>query len=68
MKPDLAFSAIDKETKGYFTSDDLHNFVKSVSLYPSERNMNLLFERFDRDQDGVVGYEEFITAITPLQN
>ena len=66
MKPDLAFNTFDKECKGYFTNDDMYNFFKSVSLYPSERNMNLLFERFDKDGDGVVGYEEFLTAIQPF--
>ena len=66
MKPDLAFNTFDKDGKGYFTNDDMYNFFKSVSLYPSERNMNLLFERFDKDGDGVVGYEEFVTAIQPF--
>ena len=68
VKPDLAFNTFDKEGKCYFTTDDMYNFFKSVSLYPSERNMNLLFERFDKDKDGVVGYEEFVTAIQPFSN
>ena len=49
VKPDLAFNACDKDKKSYITMDDLCNFLKSCNMYPSEKNMNLLFDRFDRD-------------------
>jgi len=36
-------------------------------LYPVERELQLLFERFDKDEDGVIAYHEFVAGITPFQ-
>ena len=47
--------------------DDLCNFLKSCNMYPSEKNMNLLFDRLDRDVDGVLTYDEFVTGIQPFE-
>jgi len=46
--------------------EDLRTFIKGMNLYPSEKNLGLLFGRFDNDEDGVVSYDEFVTAITPF--
>lgn len=43
IKPDLAFSACDKEAKGYLKIDDIRAFCKSNNLYPVERDLKLLF-------------------------
>lgn len=66
VKPGAAFAAMDVDNKEYLTLDDFRNFIKSVNMYPIEKNLSLLFERFDRDEDKVVTYDEFVTAITPF--
>lgn len=60
IKPDFAFGACDKDSKGYLTIDDLRNFCTANNLYPIERDLKLLFQRLDKDEDGVLNYSEFI--------
>ena len=66
IKPDNAFNALDKNVKGYIQMEDIRNFLKSINLYPSEKNLSLLYQRWDKNEDSVVSYEEFITAISPF--
>ena len=54
--------------KGAFNIDDFRSFVKKANLYPIEKNLGLLFERFDKDDDRAVTYEEFVAAVTPFMN
>ena len=51
IKPDLAFSACDKDAKGYLTIDDIRNFCKANNMYPIERDLKLMFQRMDKDED-----------------
>lgn len=37
-------------------------------MYPTDKYLDLLFERFDKDQDGAVSFEEFVAGITPFMN
>lgn len=37
-------------------------------MYPVDKFLDLLFERFDKDHDGIINYEEFIAGITPFMN
>lgn len=61
-----AFRAIDELDRGAFNIDDLRSFIKKANLYPIEKNLNLLFERFDKDMDKHVKFEEFVAGITPF--
>ena len=67
IKLDMAFSHVDKEDKGYCTSDDLRNFLKQTNLYPSEKCMKLFLQRLDINEDNVISYDEFVTGLSPLQ-
>lgn len=60
IKPDLAFSACDKDAKGVLTIDDLRAFCKMNNMYPIERDLKLMFQRLDKDEDGVLTYQEFV--------
>ena len=68
IKLDTAFSAIDKEDKGYVTLDDVRSFLRATNTYPSDKCLRLFWTRLDKNEDNVVSYDEFITALTPLQN
>ena len=63
-----AFAAIDEFGRGSYTIDDFRSFIKKANLYPIEKDLSLLFERFDKDDDRHVTYEEFVAAVTPFMN
>jgi hypothetical protein len=53
---EYAFSNyLDVMGRGYITMNDLREFLKRCALFPVERDLCLLFERLDKDEDGVVG-------------
>ena len=60
-----AYLTFDKEGKGYFTSDEMHNTVQSVgkkdagNLLTPER-----WRELDIDHSGVVDFEEFVHAFS----
>ena len=56
IKPDLAFSACDKDAKGVLTIDDIRGFCKTNNMYPIERDLRLMFNRLDKDEDGVLTF------------
>ena len=35
-------------------------------MYPIEKNLGLLFERFNKSEDGSIIFEEFVSGITPF--
>lgn len=63
-----AFSAIDEFNRGTLTIEDFRNFIKKANIYPIEKDLGLLFERFDKNGNRHVTYEEFVAAITPFMN
>ena len=49
--------------------DDIRDFLKHASggnVYPVEKELQLLFDRLDRDQDGMVSITDFATGISPF--
>ena len=63
-----AFQSMDEFSRGTLNIDDFRNFLKKLNLYPIEKDLGLLFERFDKDEDRQVDFEEFVAAITPFMN
>ena len=63
-----AFTSIDEFQRGVLTIDDFRNFIKKANIYPIEKDLGLLFERFDKNSNGHVNYEEFVAAVTPFMN
>ena len=35
-------------------------------MYPIEKNLSLLFERFNKSENGSVVFDEFVSGITPF--
>ena len=68
MNCESAFSALDKKNKGMVTIDQFRDFLKSGNVFAVEKELQLLFERFDKDEDGVVTLNEFIAGISPFMN
>ena len=59
---------MDELNRGVLDVDDFRNFIKKANIYPIEKDLNLLFERFDKNEDGHVAYEEFVAAVTPFMS
>ena len=49
--------------------DDIRDFLKHASggnVYPLEKELQLLFDRLDRDQDGIISIADFAAGISPF--
>ena len=66
IRPEAAFNAIDVDEKGYLQQADLRAFLKGLNMYPSEKNLNLLFLRFDKYERGVLSCDDFATGVQPF--
>ena len=53
------------------TMDDLRDFLKHSSggnVYPVDKELQLLFDRLDRDQDGMISMPDFAAGIAPFMS
>ena len=66
LNNDTAFGAMDELQRGVLSIDDFRNFIKKANLYPVEKNLSLLFERFDKDGHKLIKYDEFVQGLTPF--
>ena len=49
--------------------EDFRDFLKHASggnVYPVDKELHLLFDRLDRDQDGIVSLPDFAAGISPF--
>ncbi|CAM9289706.1 unnamed protein product [Discosporangium mesarthrocarpum] len=63
-----AFSAVDKDTRGYIEGVELKNFL--VALYhgePPKGDTECFMERFDEKKDGRISLEEIIRKVASIQ-
>lgn len=51
---------MDEIGRGSLVIDDFRVFIKKANMYPIEKDLMLVFERFDHDEDTYVNYEEFV--------
>lgn len=61
-----AFASIDVNSRGTLSLVDFRAFMKKLNLYPIEKDLQMLFERLDKDGDDFVNYEEFVGGLTPF--
>ena len=58
-----------KSGRSGLSMEDVRDFLKHASggnVYPVEKELQLLFDRMDRDQDGSVSLMDFASAISPF--
>ena len=55
-------------TEKYITIENLKKFFTKKAMKIEENEMNQLLLRFDKDNDGVISYEEFKDIFSPLNN
>ena len=61
-----AFGVIDKEGRGYVTASELHDVLTEFNLTVGLDDCRLLFQRYNREQDGAFKYSEFADAFFPF--
>lgn len=64
FKLNLAFEFIDRNQDGYLDSRELRNVLADSGFYVTERELNGLINRLDRDRDGRISYNEFVEELT----
>ena len=66
LNKERAYEAMDEFGRGVLSIDDFRGFIKKANLYPVEKNLALLFERFDKRRENFVKFDEFVQALTPF--
>jgi Ca2+-binding EF-hand superfamily protein len=58
-----AFDILKDKYQNYFTRQDLNDFLTRNNLYALNQEVNLLFQRYDQNKDGIVNFDEVILFI-----
>lgn len=64
-----AFQTIDTNNNGFLTKEEIKNFLENHEFFATQKEVDLIFDKMDRDRDGKVAYGEFFMEIahkTPL--
>jgi Ca2+-binding EF-hand superfamily protein len=61
----FTFKTLDRLADGFITKDELEAALADFGFYVTWRDMECLFERYDRNKDGRVSYAEFVQELTP---
>jgi len=60
-----AFLAIDKDNNGYIQRTEIRKILADNGVYASEKDLMMIIQRFDRNNDGRISYSEFMEEIVP---
>jgi len=60
-----AYDVIKGKYKNYIIKEDLRQFLYQNSSFCTTLELDLLFDRFDKDHDGRITFEEFIHEVLP---
>lgn len=57
---------MDALCRGCLNVEDFKKFIWKANIYPVDKNLLLMFERFNKSKDGFCKYEDFVAAVTPF--
>ena len=60
-----AFAHCDAGGNGFITRSDLKTLLKNYQYYPSDQELTLLIDRYDKNKDTRISYSEFMDEIMP---
>ena len=60
-----AWRIFDLDNRGTITPLDLKHGLADIGVHVTHDDVNLFFERHDKDRDGRLDYREFNEALTP---
>jgi len=58
-----AFNSCDLGDDGIISKEELRRLIESRGFYISEKEVNTLVEKLDKDKDGIISYQEVSTNI-----
>lgn len=62
-----AFRVFDNMGRGSITQQELfHGLMQSFGIVPSQDEIDLFFQRYDKDHDGRLSFTEFCQIFVPL--
>jgi len=59
------FNRLDRYQKNYIIAEDVMFYFKKHGIDSSERSLDLIFRKFDKDKDGRLTYHEFADEVFP---
>lgn len=62
-----AYRIFDIDNLGVITPLDMKHGLQDIGVHVTQEDVNLFFERHDRDRDGRLDYREFSEALTPTE-
>ena len=68
FEPYAAFKRIDRPRKGALDALDVVRFLEDNKVHYSENNCQAFIRRYDADNDGLLTYNEFLSAVLPQDN
>jgi Ca2+-binding EF-hand superfamily protein len=60
-----AFSYTDKDFDGYLSQNDVREMLSEHGFFATERELNSIMHKFDKDRDMKISFSEFIDELTP---
>lgn len=60
-----AFRMFDIDNLGTVTALDMQHGLADIGVHVTQDDVNLFFQRHDKDRDGRLDYREFAAALTP---
>jgi Ca2+-binding EF-hand superfamily protein len=63
-----AYRIFDIDNIGTITALDMKHGLQDIGVHVTAEDVNLFFERHDKDRDGRLDYREFAEALTPTDS
>ncbi|EGR33485.1 hypothetical protein IMG5_051630 [Ichthyophthirius multifiliis] len=60
-----AFRIIDQNGRGFVSKIEFESALNKIGIFPSKNELFLFFQRYDKDNDGLLQYSEFNDLISP---
>ena len=60
-----AFDAVDKNHNGFITKNEFAELLDEHRFFASNKELDLLIDRYDKNKDGRVSYSEFVREVAP---
>lgn len=62
-----AFRIFDEREEGRLTSHDLQIGLSDIGIVVLPDQVDLFFKHYDRDEDGLIAFSEFLEVFTPIE-